>query len=331
LKVSPVLQHPVLIFSFPYLIILIFSYAGDQFDKKKTLLLTAFLALGILSTTFTNNYYSKQHFGEFKDIARLTAKWQKQYGDSAITKVISINSPMYIDFYLDRYQAKARFEMYDINGTEGLKKLSEVVRNSRSQYFLYAISKPSPVEGEDIIRSRFPYLIDNHDYESYSSVALFARDKGKTWEQANDLTLIKSYQSSLNKDAVPVNLSVLKESAHWMDSTSEYSPGIEINLDDINGIKKGTKVILQAETDLLTLNNSGGSALVISIETAQGESLQWKGAVSEYVETPGKWCHIINTLKINSGFPKGAKLKVYFWNKDKKTLYLRNLNLKVFQ
>ncbi len=135
LKVSPVLQHPVLIFSFPYFIILIFSYAGDTFDRKKQWILAFFMAAGILSTTVVNNYYSKQHFGEFKDIARLTAQWQQEYGDTTITKAININNPLYIDYYLSRFHTKARFDLYKIEGLDGLKALSETVMNSRKPLF----------------------------------------------------------------------------------------------------------------------------------------------------------------------------------------------------
>ncbi len=327
-KVSPVLQHPVLIFSFPFFIMLIFSYAGDEFSKKKAWILAVFLSLGVISTAFTNSYYTKQHFGEFRNIARLTAQWQKQYGDSSITKTISINNPLYIDYYLSRYSAKARFEMYDIYGTDGLKKLSDVVRNSNSPYFLYAITKPTPSEGEDIIRSTFPYIADMQTYGTLSSVVLFGREKGMSYENANKLTLVKTLSAPLNKDSISEIASGTSEIVHHMDSVSEYSPGIELLLDELIA---GKPCFLQAETDLFTPGNSGGSALVISIETPDGKSLQWKGALAEYIENPGKWCHLINTLRLETTYPKGTKLKVYFWNKDKKTLYLKDLKCIIFQ
>jgi hypothetical protein len=322
------LQHPVLIFSFPFFIILFFSYAGDKLDKQKAWILAVFFMLGIVETTCTNSYYNKQHFGEFKDIARLTAQWQKQYGDSTITKAISINNPIYLDYYLQRYSAKARFGIYDIHGIDGLKKLSEVVRNSQTSFFLYAITKPTPVEGEDIIRSTYPYIIDMQTYGSFSSIILFGREKGKTYEDVNKLGLLAEFSASLNNDTLDAHGSIFPEIAHKLDSTSEYSPGIEIVISDL---KARNSIFLQAETDLFTPENSGGSVLVVSIETPDGKSLEWKGAVSAYVEKPEKWCHIINTMLIESEYPKGTKLKVYFWNKDKKTLYLRNLHCKIFQ
>ncbi len=326
-KVSPVLQHPVLIFSFPSFIILIFSYAGEKFDRKKQWILALFLAAGILSTTAVNPYYSKQHFGEFKDIARLTAQWQQEFGDSNITKTININNPLYIEYYLNRLNARARFDLYKIDGTEGLKALSETVMNSQKPYFLYATTKPTPDEGEDIIRSAFPYIVDWMDYGQYSKVILFSKVKGESFEKANHLTKIKALKADLKPDTVIADLYGNTVKAFTMDSTSEYSPGIELNF---NEFRKAENLIISAETDLLAPLGSGDAVLVISLETADGNSIFWKGAVAKYVEIQGKWCTVINTLKITTAIPEGAKVKVYFWNKDKKVMYIRGLKCGIY-
>jgi hypothetical protein len=326
-KVNPVLQHPVLIFSFPYFIILLFSFAGNDFSKAKKWLLILFLAAGVSGTTLINKYYSKQHFGEFKDVARLTAQWQQKYSDTAITKVININNPLYIDYYLERNQAKVRFDLYKIDGQDGLRALSETVRNSRTPYFLYAITKPTPAEGEDIVRSAYPFIVEMKNYEFFSSVVLFSRIKGDSYETANQLTEIKRLKAILDADTLQSQIISVPTIAHQMDSLSEYSPGMEMLLDEFGSYKN---LVFEAGTDLFTPAGSGESVLVISIETADGKSLQWKGAASSFVEVPGKWCRVINTLRIGSGFPKGAKLKVYFWNKDKKLMYIRDLQCRIF-
>jgi hypothetical protein len=326
-KVNPVLQHPVLIFSFPYFIMLIFSYAADDFTKKKQWLLAIFLAAGVIGTTAVNKYYSRQHFGEFKDIARLTAQWQQMYGDSAITKVISINNPMYIDYYLDRYHARARFETYSIEGTEGLQTLSEILKSSSSPYFLYATTKPSPDQSDEIIRSFYPYIIEMEDYGQFSAIVLYGKQKGKTYKEANGLTEIKFLEASLKADTlIPVkDTDTLK--SQKLDATTEYSPGIDFNPDEYRG---KSNLLISAEVDLFTFNGTGESVLVFSIETAEGKSILWEGASSRYVEIPGKWSHVINTVKIDSEIPEGAKMKVYFWNKDKRFLYLKNLRCSIY-
>ncbi len=328
IKVNPVLQHPVLIFSFPYFIILIFSYAGHEFGKVKRWLLALFLITGVFGTTVVNAFYRQQHFGEFKDIASLTADWQHQYGDSNITKAININNPIYIDYYLQRYNTKAKFDQYAVNDLEGLQALSETVRNSRTPYFLFAVTKPTPSEAEDIIRSTYPYVVAIHDYSGFSSICLFSREKGQAYEKAIGLSEIKSMQAALKPDTlIPITVSDTSK-AQKLDASIEYSPGIELNFDEYSG---NENLLISAETDLLTTDNSGDAVLVISIEAADGKAIQWKGAATKYVEIPGKWCRIINTLKIDTSIPKGAKLKVYFWNKDKKVLYLKNLYCRIYQ
>ena len=328
IKVNPVLQHPVLIFSFPYFIMLIFSYAGNDFNRKKQGLLAVFLAAGVIGTIAVNKYYSKQHFGEFKDVARLTAQWQQKYGDSYITKVININNPLYIDYYLDRYNSRARFETYTIEGTSGLQTLSEILKSSSSPYFLYATTKPSPEQSDEIIRSFYPYIVDMKDYGQFSSIVLYGKQKGKTFEEANGLTEIKFLKASLKADTlIPVNnTDTLK--AQKLDAASEYSPGIELNADEFRGKKN---LFISAELDLFTFDSTGESVLVFSIETADGKNKVWEGAPSRYVETAGKWSHLINTAKIDTEIPEGAKMKVYFWNKDRKVMYIRNLGCIIFE
>jgi len=328
IKVNPVLQHPVLIFSFPYFIILIFSYAGNEFGKAKRWLLALFLITGVFGTTVVNAFYQQQHFGEFKDIARLTAEWQHQYGDSNITKAININNPIYIDYYLQRFNTKAKFDQYAVNDLEGLQALSETVRNSRTPYFLFAVTKPTPSEAEDIIRSTYPNVVAMHDYSGFSSICLFSREKGKSYEKAIGLSEIKSMQAALKPDTlIPITVSDTSQ-AQKLDASIEYSPGIELNFDTY---RRNENLLISAETDLFTTDNSGDAVLVISIEAADGKVIQWKGAATKYVEIPGKWCRIINTMKIDTSIPKGAKLKVYFWNKDKKVLYLKNLYYRIYQ
>jgi hypothetical protein len=40
---------------------------------------------------------------------------------------------------------------------------------------------------------------------------------------------------------------------------------------------------------------------------------------------------LINTAKIDTEIPAGAKMKVYFWNKDRKVMYIRNLRCRILK
>ena len=322
-KVNPVLQHPVLIFSFPCFILLIFSYAGNTFDKLKPWILAVFLISGMTGTTLINKYYQAQHFGEFKDIARLTAEWEQKYGNENITKAININNPLYIQYYLNRYHAQdSTFALYAINGTDGLKALAETVGKCQSPYFLYAITKPTPAEGEDIIRSVFPFIVEMKDYSGLSSIVLYNKNKGKTFVQANNLTVLQNNKAELDGDTTILIDAGNTQKADKLGITDEYSPGIEINLDKYQGIYN---LVIEAETDVFAKDFLGEAVLVISIDAEDGKNLLWEGTSSGNIIKPGGWGHLVNTVKVNSAIPKGAKLKVYFWNKERKVLFLKNL------
>jgi hypothetical protein len=166
------------------------------------------------------------------------------------------------------------------------------------------------------------------DYGQFSSIVLYGKQKGKTFEEANGLTEIKLFKASLKADTlIPLNdTDTLK--AQKLDAATEYSPGIELNSDEFRGKEN---LFISAEIDLFTFDISGESVLVISIETADGKSILWEGAPSRYVETIGKWSHVINTAKIDTEIPAGAKMKVYFWNKDGKVMYIRNLRCRILK
>jgi len=326
-KVNPVLQHSVLIFSFPYFIILLFSNTDTSFGIKRRILLAVFLVAGVLGTTFVNGFYKQQHFGEFKDIARLTVKWETEYKSDSITKVININSPYYIDYYLNKYHSTTKFDQYQINGAEGLQALSEIVLKSHNPYFLYAVTKPSPTEAEDIIRSTFPYVIEQRTYDEYSAVILFGKYIGQSFEKAKQYTPLKELKADITEYTSTTNITFDSTQAYQMNQAIEYSPGIEVSMNELSLDKE---LFISVETDLFSTDSIGEAALVLSIETIDSQSILWKGALAKYVKIPGKWCKVINTLNVPSVLPKGAKLKVYFWNKDKRVLYLRNLRCTVY-
>jgi len=325
--VNPVLQHSVLIFSFPYFIILIFS-SITGFEKKKQWVLGLFLAAGIFGTTVINGYYKQQHFGEFKDIARLTAKWQKTYGNNSITKVISINSPFYINYYLNQYKTEAIFDLYDIEEAKGLQEISNLVKESKNSYFLYALTKPSPQAGEDIIRASFPHIIEAHDYSSLSSVILFSKVKGSTYEEAFHLKKIQTWNSDLSPSSLVTDNSGCQLDAFTLDSTAEYSTAIII---PGKLLREHSGVVIVAEATFLAFDKPEGTVLQISLDTPDGHSIAYKGSELKYFGKQGNWSKIINTFRIEEKVPFDAVLKIYFYNVDHKILFINKLNCTLYE
>jgi len=91
---NPILQFSILIFSFPFLILFIFSFFNQRFTKRTVVVLFIFLTFGFIQTTLINKFYQQQHFGEFKGVAQKIEQWNRELGNVNISNVIVVNGPL---------------------------------------------------------------------------------------------------------------------------------------------------------------------------------------------------------------------------------------------
>lgn len=96
-KVNPVLQYSVILFSFPFLLLLICSFI----ERANTLLILGLWALLLSTTVVGNGYLFKPRWGEFKGVvetiqSRKTYTLQKGYSQFTLG---SANAGWYLDYY----------------------------------------------------------------------------------------------------------------------------------------------------------------------------------------------------------------------------------------
>lgn len=97
--VKPVLQHPVLIFSFPYLLFLVFSFFQPAPVKLKTIGITAVILLvNIATLVWARQHYTVFYKQPFKQYAVQTQAFlqNRQPGEVA---VVFNDNPKYINHY----------------------------------------------------------------------------------------------------------------------------------------------------------------------------------------------------------------------------------------
>lgn len=326
--VDPVLQHPVLIFSFPFLIMLLFIAAGNEFGRFQQWVLAVFLIGGILSTVAVNRYYSSQHFGEFRDIARKSCEADKKYGADKISRVAIVNSPFYLDYYFGQTDCHTKFDIYDIRSAADMQDLAKLVRGSEKPYFLYAWTKPSPEGVEDIIQSKYPSVIQSIHYGTLSAFTLFGKQQGNEFESGLDLQLV-SADSLYSSPANSTNATGVENSpiSVQLDSLTEYSMAIEKKM-DIYSSSDAYRIV--ATVDLKTLNIPSGAFFVISLEK-EGKSLFWKASQADYFVDSGEKVAIRNSCDLRGLLFKGATMKIYVWNKAKGRLELNNMKLRIYK
>jgi hypothetical protein len=307
--VNPVLQHSVLIFSFPFLIALLFSFA-DKLPRRWTgAIVLIVLFAGTAHTIFGNRYYSRQHFGEFRGIAKAIDQWNHQFGQQNITRAVSVNNPWYLDFYFDQTDGgRTTFSQYDNRGGLQLDTLARILDTCSTPCFIYAWTKQVPFEINDMVLARFPCVTGHIDFEGLSEVTLYC----------------KTSLNCINEKPDTVQKVALEPEIFKMDSL-EYSPGfysptpglLKASLDE-----QGVNLIASVEVYSDTVEN--GAILVVSLEDENGETMQWQGSRADLFCRPGYWSKVRLTVPIKYEHLR-SHAKVYFWNPKKSRLQIRNL------
>jgi len=159
--VSPVLQHSVLLFSFPFILAFLFSGWDDSRPWLTSLAVTAVLIMGVFSTVKTNGFYRTEHFGVFRQLAEKASEWHGEHGGNLLM-VADVNHPSYLDRYLQRTSTPdLRFDGYRTTDEGGLLRLKQLMSNSQADHLAYAWSTIDPsAEVERTIREKFPVEVD---------------------------------------------------------------------------------------------------------------------------------------------------------------------------
>lgn len=311
---APVLQHSVLIFSFPCLLLVIFSFGGSELNRVRSAILWAFLGGGIIGTVWINNYYKKQHFGEFKDIAYLSSKFDRRFNKD-VTIAISTNNPDYLKFYLKVNENIPDIEYLNINDTAGLHQLQKIVSKSPKNNFIFAWTKTCPPDYQEIIMSYFPDVLFTRKYGQHSQFSVYSKNSERQF--SDHYRQLRSYNTPDRKDYSFVR--------YYADSVDEYSKGTDIV---INDLKAGNDYRIEAEGLFKPLHPALHALMVISVEQ-NNKSIAWHGIPLWWYMTDKDSCLALNHIDFKYSGSGKVRIKSYYWNKEKERFRYGDIELKL--
>jgi hypothetical protein len=296
-------------------------------------MLAVFAGLTLFTTVFMNDYYSRQHFGEFKDIASRFVEWDNKFGSENITRAISINNAFYIDYYLKRLDASPEFKQYDNRGGRDLFELKNILEKAETPYFTYAWTKPIPHETHDLIAYYFPYIADHVDYSGLSEITLFTRKADDFIEQPQPAFSVSSDFGPGRLWRMPEHLldSINYFSGNYslrMDAETEFGPTFETAAGDARLVEEGT---VKIRVMVYTALESSQALIVFSLEQWDSPVYQWlASSVSNYA-VPGEWSPVFFTIPVKELKSSRDIMKVYIWNPAKEILNVDDIVIEVFR
>lgn len=327
--ISPVIQYSVLIFSFPFLLIFLFSFFKPFSKWFKIIAVSVMLIINVSTLVWTRQHYDIFYKQPFNEYAILTKDFMNKH-DAENVRIVFQENPQYINHYFSGLNPGIDFiSIFDkkLNPVEFRRIISSISTE-------YLICGGIPLEYIPIIKEYYPNLM--------------YKDFGFTYEY---------YIFSMNKlspeksmSYIPVfseNMDFENEHEHWdismcstkdllqhsfcsLDSTHEWGPKFENSLVEITKSKHDI-------IDIALEFKGDSNGLIVCEIFENSKRVLWQGSqLQSYYDSTktNEWQKAYLSIRLTSLFKKDrdvkdCKIKIYYWNNVKSNIILDNFNIKV--
>jgi hypothetical protein len=316
--INPVIQYSMLIFSFPYLLILISIFASELPKPILNVLLAFILSLNIYYLFAERQHYQiiqKQPF-------EVTAQLAKEAGASSF--VVFNTIPKYQQYYFDKYRISdiPRLSIYD--QSISLKQLDSVLKNRPEKNLVTCGLSPSQ---ETILKNYFPYFVKRENAYTMDCY-VFSKEKKESSQKFSRGVHSNDFQSfSDNWEVDPNRIftdSLLNKSFEF-DSTHKWGFKFKDSL-----IKYPPQSIIDFEIEITADHDSISPLWIFSAFVGQ-EQIFWRSNQSTIISKAphqyNKWASL-DTKWMETNRPMDSIiLQCYFWNKRLENFKVSNIHI----
>ncbi|MES2592579.1 MAG: glycosyltransferase family 39 protein [Bacteroidota bacterium] len=322
---SPVLQYSTMTFSLPFLLMSLFSFYPDISRTLKTVLVAAILVTNIFTLVNVRKHYEVFYKQPYEQMAENSLEIINQKGEKNVSVALSVIDG-FMDYYFEKY--KQTFDFFNAS-TPNPKAFKAFIMKQTTSFFVAGNLPPDYIE---IIKEKYPYMILK-EYGFTYSLYCFSKQKTNEFHETVVFTDINNFQNK-SKYWLGDTMSVVRNDSsrlvYKMDSTIEYSPVFQAKLKEITDSKHN---IINIKTIIYSSDSTSNPVLVMNIQNAD-TSLHWNGADYFWFNNkPGKNAVYISECLSGFNFKKypEAEIKIYVWNRNKKSFYIENISIEVIK
>lgn len=313
--VSSVLQYSVLIFSFPFLLFLLFGYFKTEKPVHKIVVVCLIAIFVIPSLIAERKHYDLFYHSPYREIILESKCVTDSLGAGNCTVILG--TPEKINaYYLENFHWPGLRFVYE-DSLDGNEHIQAFLDGTKSAFLAYGSIPSSPWEYYVLIKERFPYLI-KHKIYCGGDFYLFSRDKPFKveteyfYEAVNDFETARPEWINLNetncKDSLPLN----GKNSYWNLDTSEFSPTFFKPLRDL--IRTGYDVV-DVSAVVRIPRVFPGAWLVTSV-TSGKNIIFWRSLPLNSFVRPGHKGKVFISLRVSDIELKHHELmfNTYIWN-----------------
>ncbi len=331
-RVNPVLQFSVLLFSFPYFILLIGSFIRNQKKGLMAGLIILISCINIYSLVNNRRHYEIMLHQPSSEYANYIIELQKSHPGKKVFALLNTTEASFMDYYKEKHGVNFDYHIFQPKEDNPIK-LYEISKGHKCDYLVTGFL---PDEYNVLLREEFPKLIYHSEGYTYS-IDCFAKKEmpENEWKEnysfETEIHFDTPDQSWYFEHAAVRTDSVTKQKYLALDSSREWGPGFKANLNTL--IKNRNSEIL-ATVKLKPFQDIKEGTLVMELKNGDS-SFHWQGSeLGNYFirdhefQTISLSCRMIDLIKPGQDL-RNFTLSVYFWNRGKKKFEIYDFSLKV--
>jgi hypothetical protein len=305
--VNPVLQFNILIFSFPFLLLLLFSMIDDKPDILKKGLLLLLMVSMLYSLIYQRKHYELMNRQWFELSVKKAIECKKTYGEQNVSIMLCMEKP-FLNYYERKYNESIKNLVY-VETPFTNKTFHALVEQQQSDYVLAGNLSDLQLL---MIKEKYPYLLY---CEKCFTTEILLFSKHPSPQQINYTPL---YNFNLSFDSIG---DISKKEYFMID---EF-PFLKIN--------DSRFTLLIATVEYINEDTNANFHLVIETYFKQ-QLIEWRPIDTKNISRNVNEKHFLyiplryELLFKNSRKMKDVYVKIFLWNPDK-TKAVKPLNASV--
>lgn len=327
---SPILRPSHLLFSFPYLLLLLFSFYNNQWKAGMIALIVGIIIVVNTTSLIQNRrHFEVVHTHPYKHFIKHTKAFLEEHNRDSVSIVLGEN-PLYLSYYKNYYNAP--FEHHSSFKPDlTVSQLQQIIAQENRPYLIVGSLDDAPLA---YALSAYPYVYQRSYGINYEYYILSKQPKDN---QTFSTILFEEKQDWQTKSYWNFPTDKIQQDStgrRYYNLIEEWGPNFTAPFDSLTITKHCfVDVALSLQTrDSSTWQPNG--VLVVEWLNEQDSTLAWYGQEAAQQLTSGIG---VQTMYLSYRlahqaiyqYEQAMQLKVYYWNREKQPVQLNHFAIRI--
>lgn len=324
-KVSAIIQYSFMIFSFPFLLMFIFSFMNTIHKLIQSILIFAFLLLNLFNLVYEREYFRIMYNQPYEAVVSDTKKLSEEKIKDNYSAAFSVN-PVYLSYYETKHGVKLKYSNFFREDYQCISCFTQWLDTVETDYIILANLEPTMV---NIARDKYPAIIFKDEGFLLDYYCMYKYGKK---EKDDDKIFKLNFNGELpgwNYD----NSKIINDGTnriYKMDSLTEWGPGRKILLDSVVDGKYFT-----IDLSVKVKSENANSNALLTMNVIKNDSvIDFRFAALKDYPSSSDWqtVHVSLPLELilkSAPKPEGIYLDVLFWNIEKQNVLIDDLTITI--